>query len=48
MNNRDIINWWDSKGIIERVNLREKYGFNILSALDVDDYRFIYNEESKS
>jgi mRNA-degrading endonuclease RelE of RelBE toxin-antitoxin system len=47
MTNREIIEWWDSKGIVERVNLREKYGFSNGASLDVDDYRIIYEAESK-
>lgn len=47
MTNREIIEWWDSKGVVERINLREKYGFNSGASLDVDDYRMIYEAESK-
>lgn len=45
MTNKKIIEWWDSKGIVEKVNLREKYGFSNGASLDVDDYRIIYEEE---
>jgi hypothetical protein len=47
MTNRDILNWWDSMNIVERVKLREKYNFRDNQSMDVDDYRFIYEEESK-
>lgn len=47
MSNREILNWWDSLGIVERISLREKYNYSSGSALDVDDYRFIYKHEYK-
>lgn len=47
MTNREILEWWDSIGIVEAVRLREKYGYSNYATLDVDDYRLIYNAESK-
>lgn len=47
MTNREIIEWWDSKTITERVTLRLKYNFNVNAVLDVDDYRIIYEAEFK-
>jgi len=48
MTNRDILEWADSKGIVEMVNLMEKYEFKNGASLDVDDYRIIYEAESKA
>lgn len=45
MTNREILDWWDSKDINERIALREKYNFSSGASLDVDDYRWIYDNE---
>ena len=47
MKNGDLLKWWDSKPITERIELREKYLFASSAAIDVDDIRFIYESQNK-
>ena len=48
MDNKEILNWWDTQGIVKCVTLREKYGYSNNAVLDVDDYRLIHNSEFKN